>query len=108
MADKLDEIKLEATKFIAERLATEGFIYAGKTQADASDFLPWICITISAGIYRPEEDIFVKVRLANAERTVEWRTVLAATIEEGIKKVAAMDDVEVVLEGSLVPGGVIT
>lgn len=59
----------------------------------------------------PEPDtieVHVHARLADAKRTKVWRMVHAANIEAGIKIVRAMDDVETVLEGSLVPGGVVT
>lgn len=53
-------------------------------------------------------DIYVKVRLADAGRTLEWRVVKADTISAAIKIVEQMPDVEVVLEASWIPGGVAT
>lgn len=54
------------------------------------------------------QEIYVHVRLADAERTLVWRTVRAANIKDGIKMAQAMQDVESVLEGSNIPGGVLT
>ena len=53
-------------------------------------------------------NVYVRVRLADAERTLEWREVKAETLSEGIKLVEQMDDVEVCLEASFIPGGVLT
>jgi len=54
----------------------------------------------------------VNVRLKNddpkAEWRHEWREVQAPTLSEAIKVAEQMDDVEVCLEASVVPGGVAT
>ena len=52
--------------------------------------------------------VYVRVRLAYAERTLEWREVKAETLSAGIKLVEQMEDVEVCLEASFIPGGVVT
>ena len=52
--------------------------------------------------------VYVRVRLSDVERTVEWREVEAETLGEGIKLVEQMPDVEVCLEASFIPGGVLT
>lgn len=51
---------------------------------------------------------YVKVRLADADRTLEWREVQAKSLDEAIKVAEQMEDVEVALEASVVPGGVVT
>lgn len=51
---------------------------------------------------------YVKVRLADVDRTLEWREVEAESLSESIKIAEQMSDVEVCLEASLVPGGVVT
>ncbi len=51
--------------------------------------------------------IYVHVRLADIERTLEWRQVEAETLSEAIKVAEKMPDVEVCFEASLVPGGVV-
>lgn len=51
---------------------------------------------------------YVRVRLADVDRTLEWRTVEADTLDEAIKVAEAMEDVEVCLEASSIPGGVVT
>ena len=51
---------------------------------------------------------YVRARLADADRTLEWREVEADTLEQAIKIVEQQDDVEVVLEASWIPGGVVT
>lgn len=51
---------------------------------------------------------YVHVRLANAERTREWRKVQAETLDAAIKVAEQMEDVEVCLEASITPGGVET
>lgn len=52
--------------------------------------------------------IYVHVRLADTERTLEWRQVEAGTLSEAIKIAEKMPDVEVCFEASVVPGGVVT
>lgn len=52
--------------------------------------------------------MYVRVRLADAERTLEWREVEADSMIDAIKTAEQMDDVEVVLEASTIPGGVVT
>ena len=52
--------------------------------------------------------VYVRVRLSDVERTIEWRDVEAETLGEGIKLVEQMPDVEVCLEASFIPGGVLT
>lgn len=52
--------------------------------------------------------IQVNVRLADVDRTREWRTVEAETLSDAIKVAEQMPDVEVCLEASFVPGGVVT
>ncbi len=51
--------------------------------------------------------VYVRVRLADTERTREWREVEAETLDAAIKAVEQMPDVEVCLEASLIPGGVV-
>ncbi len=51
---------------------------------------------------------YVRVRLNDVDRTVEWREVEAEDLEQGVKVVEQMEDVEVCLEASVVPGGVVT
>jgi len=51
---------------------------------------------------------YVKVRLADVERTIEWREVEAETLSDAIKVAEQMPDVEVWLEASVIPGGVVT
>lgn len=53
-------------------------------------------------------DIYVKVRLADARGTLVWRTVRADDISEAIELARLRDDVETVIEASIVPGGVVT
>lgn len=52
--------------------------------------------------------VYVRVRLADVDRTIEWRDVDAETLIEGIKIAEQMEDVEVCLEASFIPGGVVT
>lgn len=52
--------------------------------------------------------VYVRVRLADVDRTLEWREVKAETLSEAIKIAEQMEDVEVCLEASVVPGGVVT
>lgn len=52
--------------------------------------------------------VYVRVRLSDEERTIEWREAEAETLSEGIKIVEEMPDVEVCLEASFIPGGVLT
>jgi len=52
--------------------------------------------------------VYVRVRLADTDRTLEWREVEAETLSEGIKLVEQMPDVEVCLEASFIPEGVVT
>lgn len=52
--------------------------------------------------------IHVHVRLADTERTLEWRQVEAETLSDAIKVAEKMPDVEVCLEASVIPGGVVT
>jgi hypothetical protein len=52
--------------------------------------------------------IHVNVRLADVDRTVEWRVVEADTLDEAIKVAEKMPDVEICLEASFVAGGVVT
>ena len=52
--------------------------------------------------------MYVRVRLADASRTREWREVEAENLYEAVKVAEQMDDVEVVLEASTVPGGEVT
>ena len=52
---------------------------------------------------------YVRVRLADVDRTIEWREVVtASTLEFAIEIAQAMPDVESVLEASWVSGGVVT
>ena len=51
---------------------------------------------------------YVKVRLADAERTSEWREVEAESLDAAIKVAEQMQDVEVCLEASWIAGGVVT
>lgn len=52
--------------------------------------------------------LYVRVRLADADRTLEWREVKADTLDAAVKVAEQMEDVEVCLEASVVPGGVVT
>ena len=52
--------------------------------------------------------VYVRCRLSDTERTVEWREVKADSLDGGIKTVEQMPDVEVWLEASFIPGGVLT
>lgn len=52
--------------------------------------------------------IYVHVRLADVDRTVEWREVEAETLSAAIKVAEQMEDVEVCFEASIIPGGVAT
>lgn len=62
------------------------------------------------GIYSglPFLNLHVRVRLADVDRTLEWRTVKARSIDEAVKFAELMHDVEVCLEASIHPGGVVT
>jgi hypothetical protein len=51
---------------------------------------------------------YVKVRLADVERTLEWRDVEAETLDAAIKVAEQMPDVEVCIEASVTPGGEVT
>jgi hypothetical protein len=51
-------------------------------------------------------DIHVRVKLTSGE--YEWRTVRAESISTGMDIAEEMPDVVDVLEGSVVPGGVVT
>ena len=51
---------------------------------------------------------YVRVRLADVDRTIEWREVEAESLEQAIKIAEQQDNVEVVLEASWTPGGVVT
>jgi hypothetical protein len=53
-------------------------------------------------------DVYVRVRLANAERTLEWRIIQAESNSDAVRTAHGQEDVESVLEASLVPGGVVT
>ena len=53
-------------------------------------------------------DIHVHVRLSDTDRSLEWRKVKAGSLSEAVKIAEQMPDVEVCLEASLVPGGVVT
>lgn len=52
--------------------------------------------------------LYVRVRLANAERTLQWREVEAESLDSAIKVAEQMEDVEVCLEASEIPGGMAT
>lgn len=56
----------------------------------------------------PCRKCYVRVRLADVNRTLEWRAIVAHSLEEAIKVAEQMPDVEVCLEASFVPGGVVT
>lgn len=51
---------------------------------------------------------YVKARLADVDRTFEWREVEAEDLMQAIKIVEGQENVEVVLEASWTPGGVVT
>ena len=51
---------------------------------------------------------YVMARLADVDRSVEWREVEADDLMQAVKIVEQQDDVEVVLEASWTPGGVVT
>ena len=51
---------------------------------------------------------YVLARLADVDRSVEWREVEADDLMQAVKIVEQQDDVEVVLEASWTPGGVVT
>ena len=59
-------------------------------------------------VTRAMKTAYVRARLADVERTLEWREVEAEDLEQAIKIVEQQDDVEVVLEASWIPGGVVT
>lgn len=46
---------------------------------------------------------YVRVRLSDAERTVQWREVDADTLDAAVKVAEQMEDVEVCLEAKLGP-----
>ena len=56
----------------------------------------------------PQVNLYVRVRLADADRTLEWREVEAETLDAAIKVAEQMPDVEACLEASVTPGGVVT
>ena len=58
--------------------------------------------------YMDKQTSYVRVRLSDLDRTSEWREVEATSLEEAIKIVEGQEDVEVVLESSWTPGGVLT
>ena len=62
------------------------------------------------GLYtrRPITKFYVHVRLADVDRTLEWREVAARDLDEAINVANRMPDVEVCLEASVFPGGVVT
>lgn len=62
------------------------------------------------GLYSglPVLNLHVRVRLADVDRTLEWRTVKARSLDEAVKLAEAMEDVEVCFEASFIPGGVVT
>jgi hypothetical protein len=51
---------------------------------------------------------YVRARLADIDRSLVWRAIEADDLEHAIKIVEQQDDVEVVLEASTEPGGVVT
>lgn len=51
---------------------------------------------------------YVRARLADIDRSLEWREVEADDLQEAVKIVEQQDGVEVVLEASWTPGGVVT
>lgn len=51
---------------------------------------------------------YVRVRLADSERTLEWREIEADTLDQSVELAEQMPDVEVCLEASIYPGGVVT
>lgn len=55
-----------------------------------------------------QKTIHVRVRLSDVDRTLEWREVEAETLSDAIKAAERMDDVEVCIEASITPGGVVT
>lgn len=59
------------------------------------------------GLYSglPVLNLHVRVRLADVDRTLEWRTVKARSLDEAVKIAEAMPDVEVALAASFTPGG---
>jgi len=57
---------------------------------------------------RPITKFYVHVRLADVDRTLEWREVAARDLDEAINVAHRMLDVEVCLEASVFPGGVVT
>ena len=52
--------------------------------------------------------VYVRVRLADTERALEWREVEAENLHAAIKVAERMPDVEVCLEASVTNGGVVT
>jgi len=52
--------------------------------------------------------VFVRVRMNDSDRTLEWRTFEVETLDEAVKMAESQDGVEVVLEASWFPGGVMT
>lgn len=53
-------------------------------------------------------NIYVQVRLADTDRTLTWREIEAESLDAAIKIAENMPDVEVCLEASYIPGGVVT
>lgn len=51
---------------------------------------------------------YVKARIADIDRSIEWREVEADDLMQAVKIVEQQEDVEVVLEASWTPGGVVT
>ena len=51
---------------------------------------------------------YVRARLTDADRSLVWREIEADDLGHAIKIVEQQDDVEVVLEASTEPGGVVT
>ena len=52
--------------------------------------------------------VYVRVQLANAEHTAEWREVEAETVDEAIKLAEEMPGVEVCLEATTIQGSAVS
>ena len=76
--------------------------------AVCSEVIDWLESCNKKEPMSDKKAMHVRVRLADAERTLEWREVEAASLDEAVKVAELMDDVEVVLEASTIPGGVVT
>ena len=82
----------------------------GATKEQRTAFCEKYGFNSTPGLYTSHVplSLHVCVRLADVDRTVEWRTVKASSLDKAIKIAEQMPDVEVCLEASVTPGGVVT